>query len=165
MTKSCTSYYRMAIYIELEDKTDYTGSCFWWTGCNACESEKRGIAIYEYSVWPEDDYFYENMQMRARQCAILKEYMASSDYTTPEREKHWQIFIRQTGDEFASKNNGNLPSELERSTTIMNVILFMRRGKKTGPCCIISWRHESRNWHHRYSLSKARGCIINAKPN
>ena len=55
----------------------------------------------------EDDYYYEYMQMRARQCVILKRIYADIIRltTTPEQGKALADFIRQTADEFAEQNN------------------------------------------------------------
>ncbi len=49
--------HRMAIYIELEDKTDYTGSCFDELGRNACESEKEALRYMNNHLITEDDYY------------------------------------------------------------------------------------------------------------
>ena len=65
----------------------------------------------------EDDYYYEYMQMRARQCVILKRIYADIIRltTTPEQGKALADFILQTADEFTEHNNvETLLSELER---------------------------------------------------
>ena len=64
--------HRMAIYIELEDKTDYTGSCFDELDAMLVNLKKEALRYMNNHLITEDDYYYEYMQMRARQCVILK---------------------------------------------------------------------------------------------
>ncbi|EKC69026.1 protein containing DUF939, bacterial, partial [human gut metagenome] len=74
----------------------------------------------------EDDYYYEYMQMRARQCVILKRIYADIIRltTTPEQGKALADFIRQTADEFEEQNNvETLLSELERLHTSRKLLL------------------------------------------
>ena len=108
---------RMAIYIELEDKTDYTGSCFDELDAMLVNLKKEALRYMNNHLITEDDYYYEYMQMRARQCVILKRIYADIIRltTTPEQGKALADFIRQTADEFAEQNNvETLLSELER---------------------------------------------------
>lgn len=109
--------HRMAIYIELEDKTDYTGSCFDELDAMLVNLKKEALRYMNNHLITEDDYYYEYMQMRARQCVILKRIYADIIRltTTPEQGKALADFIRQTADEFAEQNNvETLLSELER---------------------------------------------------
>ena len=108
---------RMAIYIELEDKTDYTGSCFDELDAMLVNLKKEALRYMNNHLITEDDYYYEYMQMRARQCVILKRIYADIIRlsTTPEQGKALADFIRQTAAEFAEQNNvETLLSELER---------------------------------------------------
>ena len=92
--------HRMAIYIELEDKTDYTGSCFDELDAMLVNLKKEALRYMNNHLITEDDYYYEYMQMRARQCVILKRIYAD--------------IIRLTADEFEEQNNvETLLSELE----------------------------------------------------
>ena len=68
--------HRMAIYIELEDKTDYTGSCFDELDAMLVNLKKEALRYMNNHLITEDDYYYEYMQMRARQCVILKRIYA-----------------------------------------------------------------------------------------
>ncbi len=107
----------MTIYIELEDKTDYTGSCFDELDAMLVNLKKEALRYMNNHLITEDDYYYEYMQMRARQCVILKRIYADIIRltTTPEQGKALADFIRQTADEFAEQNNvETLLSELER---------------------------------------------------
>ena len=109
--------HRMAIYIELEDKTDYTGSCFDELDAMLVNLKKEALRYMNNHLITEDDYYYEYMQMRARQCVILKRIYADIIRltTTPEQGKALADYILQTADEFAEQNNvETLLSELER---------------------------------------------------
>ena len=109
--------HRMAIYIELEDKTDYTGSCFDELDAMLVNLKKEALRYMNNHLITEDDYYYKYMQMRARQCVILKRIYADIIRltTTPEQGKALADFIRQTADEFEEQNNvETLLSELER---------------------------------------------------
>ena len=109
--------HRMAIYIELEDKTDYTGSCFDELDAMLVNLKKEALRYMNNHLITEDDYYYEYMQMRARQCVILKKNICG--HHPPDhyagQGKALADFIRQTADEFAEQNNvETLLSELER---------------------------------------------------
>ena len=95
----------MAIYIELEDKTDYTGSCFDELDAMLVNLKKEALRYMNNHLITEDDYYYEYMQMRARQCVILKRIYADIIRltTTPEQGKALADFIRQTADEHQKK--------------------------------------------------------------
>lgn len=67
---------RMALYIELEDKSDYTGSCFDDLDAMLADLKKRALRYMNNHLITEDDYYYEYMLMRARQCNILKRIYA-----------------------------------------------------------------------------------------
>ena len=55
--------HRMAIYIELEDKTDYTGSCFDELDAMLVNLKKEALRYMNNHLITEDDYYYEYMQM------------------------------------------------------------------------------------------------------
>ena len=107
----------LILMIELEDNTDYTGSCFDELDAMLVNLKKEALRYMNNHLITEDDYYYEYMQMRARQCVILKRIYADIIRltTTPEQGKALADFIRQTADEFAEQNNvETLLSELER---------------------------------------------------
>ena len=51
--------HRMAIYIELEDKTDYTGSCFDELDAMLVNLKKEALRYMNNHLITEDDYYYE----------------------------------------------------------------------------------------------------------
>ena len=53
---------RMAIYIELEDKTDYTGGCFDELDAMLVNLKKEALRYMNNHLITEDDYYYEYMQ-------------------------------------------------------------------------------------------------------
>ena len=53
----------MTIYIELEDKTDYTGSCFDELDAMLVNLKKEALRYMNNHLITEDDYYYEYMQM------------------------------------------------------------------------------------------------------
>lgn len=108
---------RMALYIELEDKSDYTGSCFDDLDTMLSDLKKEALRYMNNHLITEDDYYYEYMQMRARQCAILKRIYADIIRltTAPEQGKRLAEFIRKTADEFEEQNDvSTLLSELNQ---------------------------------------------------
>ena len=110
--------HRMAIYIELEDKTDYTGSCFDELDAMLVNLKKEALRYMNNHLITEDDYYYEYMQMRARQCVILKKNICRhhpSDHYAG-AGKALADFIRQTADEFEEQNNVGNPAVGVRET-------------------------------------------------
>lgn len=108
---------RMALYIELEDKSDYTGSCFDDLDAMLADLKKRALRYMNNHLITEDDYYYEYMLMRARQCNILKRIYADIIRLTATQEQGKKLadFIQKTADEFAEQNDvGTLLSELEK---------------------------------------------------
>lgn len=109
--------HRMARYIGLEDKSDYTGSCFEELDAMLADLKKEALRYMNNHLITEDDYYYEYMQMRARQCVILKRIYADIIRltTTPEQGKKLADFIQRTADEFEEQNDvSTLLAELEQ---------------------------------------------------
>lgn len=108
---------RMALYIELEDKSDYAGNCFDELDAMLANLKKEAIRYMNNHLITEDDYYYEYMLMRARQCDILKRIYADIIRltATPEQGKKLADFIQKTADEFTEQNDvSTLLSELEK---------------------------------------------------
>lgn len=108
---------RMALYIEREDKSDYTGSCFDELDAMLADLKKEALRYMNNHLIKEDDYYYEYMLMRARQCNILKRIYADIIRltATPEQGKKLADFIQKTADEFTEQNDvSTLLSELEK---------------------------------------------------
>lgn len=107
---------RMAVYIEVEDKSDYTGSCFEELDDMLAALKKEALHYMNNHLIGEDDYYLEYMQMRARQCNILKRIYADIVRLTANQEqgKKLAAFIRGVAVEFAEENDtAALLSELE----------------------------------------------------
>ena len=108
---------RMALYIEREDKSDYTGSCFDELDAMLADLKKEALRYMNNHLITEDDYYYEYMLMRARQCNILKRIYADIIRltATPEQGKKLADFIQKAADEFTEQNDvSTLLSELEK---------------------------------------------------
>ena len=108
---------RMALYIEREDKSDYTGNCFDELDAMLADLKKEALRYMNNHLITEDDYYYEYMLMRARQCNILKRIYADIIRltATPEQGKKLADFIQKTADEFTEQNDvSTLLSELEK---------------------------------------------------
>ena len=107
---------RMALYIELEDKSDYTGSCFEELDAMLADLKKEALYYMNNHLIGENDYYYEYMQMRARQCSILKRIYADIVRLTATQEQGKKLadFIQKTATEFTEENDTeSLLSELE----------------------------------------------------
>lgn len=79
--------------------------------------KKSALRYMNNHLITEDDYYYEYMLMRARQCNILKRIYADIIRLTATQEqgKKLEDFIQKTADEFAEQNDvGTLLSELEK---------------------------------------------------
>ena len=108
---------RMALYIEREDKSDYTGSCFDELDAMLADLKKEALRYMNNHLITEDDYYYEYMLMRARQCDILKRIYADIIRLTATQEQGKKLadFIKKTAEEFAEQNDvSTLLSELEK---------------------------------------------------
>ncbi len=108
---------RMALYIELEDKSDYMGNCFEELDGMLADLKKEALHYMNNHLIGEDDYYYEYMQMRAKQCNILKRIYADIIRLTATQEQGKKLaeFIRKTAVEFTEKNDTQgLLSELEQ---------------------------------------------------
>lgn len=100
---------RMSLYMTLDDKTDYTGSCF--DELNELLSNLKKEALYYMNnhFMGENDYYYGYMQMRGRQCNILKGVYSDIIRltTTPEQVQGLSDFIREVAEEFEETNDVN----------------------------------------------------------
>lgn len=98
---------RMALYIELEDKSDYTGSCFDELDAMLTDLKKEALRYMNNHLITEDDSYYAYMMMRAGQCNILKRIYADIIRMTATTEQGRKLadFIRKTAENFAEKND------------------------------------------------------------
>ena len=98
---------RMAVYIARDDRSDYTGSCFDELDGMLADLKKESLYYMNNHFLGENDYYYEYMQMRARQCNILKRVYSDIIRltTAPEQVKALADFINKTADEFNENND------------------------------------------------------------
>ena len=94
---------RMALYMERDNKSDYTGECFEELDKMLINLKKEAL----YYFLGENDYYYEYMQMRARQCGILKRVYSDIVRltTTPQQVSALADFVMKVADEFAEEND------------------------------------------------------------
>lgn len=67
---------RMSLYISREDKSDYTGSCFEELDDMLEELKKEAVAYSNNHFLKVNDEYYNYMQLRERQCIVLKRVYA-----------------------------------------------------------------------------------------
>lgn len=98
---------RMAVYIGCEDRSDYTGGCFDELDGMLADLKKESLYYMNNHFLGENDYYYEYMQMRARQCGILKRVYSDIVRLTmqPEQVKAIADFIERIAEEFDENNN------------------------------------------------------------
>lgn len=98
---------RMSLYMERENKSDYTGECFVELDRLLDDLKKEALYYMNNHFLGENDYYYEYMQMRARQCGILKRVYSDIVRltTTPQQTKALSEFVGRIADEFAEDND------------------------------------------------------------
>lgn len=107
---------RMALYMERDNKSDYTGECFEELDKMLINLKKEALYYMNNHFLGENDYYYEYMQMRARQCGILKRVYSDIVRltTTPQQVMALADFVEKIANEFAEENDvQGLLEELE----------------------------------------------------
>lgn len=107
---------RMALYMERDNKSDYTGECFEELDKMLINLKKEALYYMNNHFLGENDYYYEYMQMRARQCGILKRVYSDIVRltTTPQQVRALADFVEKIANEFAEENDvQGLLEELE----------------------------------------------------
>lgn len=107
---------RMALYMERDNKSDYTGECFDELDKMLINLKKEALYYMNNHFLGENDYYYEYMQMRARQCSILKRVYSDIVRltTTPQQVRALADFVERIAGEFAEENDvQGLLEELE----------------------------------------------------
>lgn len=107
---------RMALYMERDNKSDYTGECFEELDKMLSNLKKEALYYMNNHFLGENDYYYEYMQMRARQCGILKRVYSDIVRltTTPQQVRALADFVEKIANEFAEENDvQGLLEELE----------------------------------------------------
>ena len=115
---------RMSLYMERENKSDYTGDCFEELDGMLADLKKEALYYMNNHFLGENDYYYEYMQMRARQCGILKRVYSDIVRltTTPQQVGALADFVGKVADEFAEENDvQGLLEELEALREEYNV--------------------------------------------
>ncbi len=115
---------RMSLYMERENKSDYTGDCFEELDGMLADLKKEALYYMNNHFLGENDYYYEYMQMRARQCGILKRVYSDIVRltTTPQQVRALADFVGKVADEFAEENDvQGLLEELEALREEYNV--------------------------------------------
>ncbi|MDE7341209.1 MAG: hypothetical protein K2N80_11745 [Lachnospiraceae bacterium] len=99
--------FRMAEWIQKEDKSDYTGTCFDRLFSDVSTGKKRASAYMNNTFFQESEYFIAYMNMRGQQCVVLQEIYKRimSIYTVPPQTEQISAFIHEIGISFAEYNN------------------------------------------------------------
>ena len=98
---------RMSLYMERDNKSDYTGECFDELDNMLANLKKQALYYMNNHFLGENDYYYEYMQMRSRQCIILKRVYSDIVRltTTPQQVSALADFVMKVADEFAEEND------------------------------------------------------------
>lgn len=98
---------RMAVYIEKEDKTGYNDECFAALEKMLAELKSAALRYMNNHFLEEKDYYYGYMQMRLRQCNILKHIYADIVRIgrVPKQAEPLAAFLRRIADEFHENND------------------------------------------------------------
>lgn len=107
---------RMSLYMERKNKSDYTGDCFLELDGMLDDLKKEALYYMNNHFLGENDYYYEYMQMRARQCVILKRVYSDIVRltSTPQQVVELADFVEKVANEFAEENDvRSLLDELE----------------------------------------------------
>ena len=98
---------RMSLYMERDNKSDYTGDCFEELDIMLANLKKEALYYMNNHFLGENDYYYEYMQMRTRQCNILKRVYSDIVRltTTPQQVRPLADFVMKVAQEFDEKND------------------------------------------------------------
>lgn len=98
---------RMSIYLCREDKSDYTGECFAQVDRLLLSMEKEARLRIQNTFTKGDTYFINYMQMRMKQCEVLKDIYDSIKQLdfVPVQARALSQFLEQVSDSFHEKNN------------------------------------------------------------
>lgn len=102
-----TVLFRMSEYIQKEDKSDYTGTCFDKLASDVSIGKKQALDYTNNTFFQESEYFIAYMNMREQQCAVLKEIYKKivSIRKIPPQAKQISVFIHEIGSTFGESNN------------------------------------------------------------
>lgn len=99
--------FRMAEYIQKEDRSDYTGACFDKLFSDVSAGKKQAFAYMNNTFFQESEYFIAYMNMRGQQCIVLQEIYKKivSIRTVPPQTEQISALIYEVGVSFAESNN------------------------------------------------------------
>lgn len=107
---------RMAVYLEREDKSDYDSGCFEILENMLSDLKRESVNYMNNHFLGENDYYYNYMQMRLRQCNLLKHIYGDIVRMgmVPKQVRPLADFLREMSMEFHEDNDGTgLLSRLE----------------------------------------------------
>lgn len=99
--------FRMAEYIQKEDKSDYTGECFDKLAFDVSTGKKQALDYTNNTFFQEAEYFITYMNMREQQCVVLKEIYKKivSIRKIPPQAEQISEFIHEIAISFGESNN------------------------------------------------------------
>lgn len=97
----------MSEYIKKEDKSDYTGACFDKLSYDVSKGKKQAYDYMNNTFFQESKYFIEYMNMRERQCVVLKDIYKKiiSIHTVLPQTQQISSFIYDISISFEESNN------------------------------------------------------------
>jgi len=101
---------RMSIYLCKEDRSDYTGECFAEVDRLLKAMEKEATLRIRNTFSKGDTYFISYMQMRMKQCEVLKSIYKSIMQLTyiPVQAEALSLFLKKVSESFHERNNVKL---------------------------------------------------------
>lgn len=98
---------RMSIYLCKEDKSDYTGECFGQVDNLLKSMEKEAQLRIRNTFTKGDTYYITYMQMRMKQCEVLKSIYRSIVQlgTVPIQAEALSLFLKEVSESFHETNN------------------------------------------------------------
>ncbi len=98
---------RMSIYLCREDRSDYNGECFAQVNVLLQSMEKEARLRIRNTFTKGDTYFIAYMEMRMKQCEVLKSMYRSIMQleAIPVQAEALSLFLREVSDSFQETNN------------------------------------------------------------
>lgn len=98
---------RMSVYLCKEDRSDYTGECFEQVDTLLKSMEREAKLRIRNTFSKGDNYFISYMQMRMRQCEVLKSIYRSimELKSIPVQADAISAFLKKVSDSFQETNN------------------------------------------------------------
>ena len=102
--------FRMSEYIQKEDKSDYTETCFDKLASDVSIGKKQALDYMNNTFFQEAEYFITYMNMREQQCVVLKEIYKKivSIRKIPPQAEQISAFIHDIAISFGESNNAKV---------------------------------------------------------